>query len=151
MLIIRTNRTNLFQLLKKLEEHGYLWHTGKKPTVFLPKREEVIYLYLKKDERTILFSYSYPVFKAEDSCIVSDKKFLTIAHYLDKEELELKTLIGKTVRIVKNYSGHNFKIGTEAFIVDVEDGVVQVLGYTNNGNANVFFLTTDDFEVIEDE
>lgn len=146
---IKNGTAELDLVLNRLSEMGYVWNGGNRSLKDWKPFSKVTAIYLTKNRKVLYGEYIIGEKKAP---FMDAEVFLRITGcFKNTEQPDLTKLIGKTVRITENYSGHSFKIGSAAFIVDAEAGSVQALGYTTDGTANVFYLMPDDYEVIEDE
>ena len=146
---IKNGTEELDLVLNRLSEMGYVWNGDNRSTTEWKPFSKVTAIYLTKNRKVLYGKYATG---DKNSTFMDAEVFLRITGCFENtEQTDLTKLIGKTVRITENHSGHRFKIGSAAFIVDAETGHVQALGYTKDGTANVFYLMTDDFEVIEDE
>lgn len=146
---IKNGTAELDLVLDRLSDMGYLWNGDNRSLTEWKPFSKVSAIYLIQNRKVL---YGESIIGEKKAPIMDAEVFLRITGCFENaKQPDLTKLIGKTVRITENYSGHSFKIGSAAFIVDAEAGSVQALGYTTDGTATVFYLMEDDFEVIEDE
>lgn len=146
---IKNGTAELDLVLNRLSNMGYVWNSDNRSLTEWKPFSKLTAIYLRENRRVLYGEYA--IEDKKDTSIDAEVFLRITGCFKNTEQPDLTKLIGKTVRITENYSGHSFKIGSAAFIVDAEAGAVQALGYTTDGTANVFYLMPEDYEVIEDE
>lgn len=151
------------ELLKKtlirLTQMGMKLFTGESVMKLLDYRDKEVGALAVDNGRVLYITtenlQNFLLFEADDKGLIDAEVFLHLTGGTAREETSKKAKYGDTIRIMSDYSGHGFKIGSVATVLKAsskDDGTVFAFGYCGETRrCGKRHVEPRDYEVVEDD